>query len=76
MGPQPVVHDTFVLERSYPAAPDRVSSYFTDAVKKRRWFRDSASHDVEAFELDFRIGGVERNRYAQLFDKLARVVTD
>ena len=63
METQPVVHDTFVLERSYPAAPDRVFSYFSDAAKKRRWFGDAESHDVEDFELDFRIGGVERSRY-------------
>ena len=63
MDPQPVVHDTFVLERSYPASPERVFSYFSDPAKKRRWFGDAASHDVEAFELDFRVGGVERNRY-------------
>jgi uncharacterized protein YndB with AHSA1/START domain len=60
---QPVVHDTFVLERSYPASPERVFSYFSDAAKKRRWFGDAASHDVEDFELDFRIGGAERSRY-------------
>jgi uncharacterized protein YndB with AHSA1/START domain len=60
---QPVVHDTFVLERSYPASPERVFSYFSDAAKKRRWFGEADSHDVEAFELDFRVGGVERNRY-------------
>lgn len=63
MEPQPVVHDTFVLERSYPAPPDRVFSYFSDAAKKRRWFGESAGHDVEDFEVDFRIGGAERNRY-------------
>ena len=63
MEPQPVVHDTFVLERSYPASPERVFSYFSDAAKKRRWFGEAANHDVEAFELDFRVGGAERNRY-------------
>jgi uncharacterized protein YndB with AHSA1/START domain len=60
---QPVIHDTFVLERSYPASPERVFSYFSDAARKRRWFGESEGHDVEAFELDFRVGGVERNRY-------------
>lgn len=60
---QPVVHDTFVLERSYPASPERVFSYFSDTAKKRRWFGESDSHDVEAFALDFRVGGAERNRY-------------
>jgi uncharacterized protein YndB with AHSA1/START domain len=63
METQPVIHDTFVLERSYPAQPDRVFSYFTDAAKKRRWFGESPGHDVEDFVLDFRVGGAERNRY-------------
>lgn len=63
METQPVIHDTFVLERSYPAQPDRVFSYFTDAAKKRRWFGESPRHDVEDFVLDFRVGGVERNCY-------------
>ena len=63
MEPQPVIHDTFVLERSYPASPERVFSYFGDAAKKRRWFGEHPNHEVEAFEIDFRVGGVERNRY-------------
>jgi uncharacterized protein YndB with AHSA1/START domain len=63
MDAQPVIHDTFTLLRSYPAKPERVFSYFSDAARKRRWFGDGPSHDVEAFELDFRVGGVERSRY-------------
>jgi uncharacterized protein YndB with AHSA1/START domain len=63
MEPQPVIHDTFVLERSYPASPERVFSYFSDAARKRRWFGESDGHDIEAFDLDFRVGGAERNRY-------------
>jgi uncharacterized protein YndB with AHSA1/START domain len=63
MDPQPVVHDTFVLERSYPAAPDRVFGYFADAAKKRRWFGENDSHVVEDFDLDFRVGGAERTSY-------------
>jgi uncharacterized protein YndB with AHSA1/START domain len=56
---QPVVHDTFVLERRYPASPERVFSYFSDAARKRRWF--GGGGDAEVFELEFRIGGAERN---------------
>jgi uncharacterized protein YndB with AHSA1/START domain len=63
METQPVIHDTFVLERSYPSSPERVFTYFTDPAKKRRWFGESPGHDIEDFEIDFRIGGVERNRY-------------
>jgi uncharacterized protein YndB with AHSA1/START domain len=58
---QPVIHDTFVLERSYPAAPERVFSYFSDAAKKRRWFGEGSDGEDVSFELDFRVGGAERN---------------
>jgi uncharacterized protein YndB with AHSA1/START domain len=58
-----VIHSTFVIERSYPKAPDRVFSAFADAAMKRRWFADGESHEVEDFEMDFRVGGTERLRY-------------
>lgn len=58
-----VIHSTFVLERSYPKVPRGVFSAFADPGKKRRWFAESESHDVEEFELDFRVGGAERARY-------------
>jgi uncharacterized protein YndB with AHSA1/START domain len=40
-----------------------VFSAFADAAKKRRWFAEGHSHDVEQYETDFRVGGTEQARY-------------
>ena len=58
-----VIHSTFVIERSYPATTERVFAAFADPGKKRRWFVESDSHEVEHYELDFRVGGKERARF-------------
>jgi uncharacterized protein YndB with AHSA1/START domain len=63
MREQTVIHSTFVIERSYPKPPEVVFSAFADAAKKRRWFAEGHSHEVEEFEMDFRVGGTERARY-------------
>lgn len=63
MSDQPVVHSTFVIERNYPKSPEQVFSAFADSVKKRRWFAEGEHHDIEKFEMDFRVGGFERLQY-------------
>ena len=60
---QQVIHSTFVIERNYPVSPERVFAAFSDPGKKRRWFGESDGHDVEEFQMDFRVGGSERMVY-------------
>jgi uncharacterized protein YndB with AHSA1/START domain len=58
-----VVHDTFVLEETYPVSPARVFAAFADPALKRRWFAEGGAHDTEAYALDFQVGGLETARY-------------
>ncbi|MFZ0663460.1 MAG: SRPBCC family protein [Acidobacteriaceae bacterium] len=57
------VHNTFVIEHRYPYPPERLFAAFSDSARKRRWYAEGDTHDVEQFEMDFRIGGVERTLY-------------
>lgn len=56
-----VIHDTFTLERTFDAPPERVFAALSDAAFKARWF--SGPHDawteIER-SFDFRVGGRER----------------
>ncbi len=63
MPDQTVVHNTFVIERTYPHPVEKVFAAFADASKKRRWFAEGHSHEVEEFTMDFRVGGPERSAY-------------
>jgi uncharacterized protein YndB with AHSA1/START domain len=49
-------HDTFVIERTYAASPEKVFDLWTTKEQKLRWF---GSPDVPHYTLDFRVGGEE-----------------
>jgi uncharacterized protein YndB with AHSA1/START domain len=59
MRQQSVIHNTFAIERRYPAKPESVFAAFADPAKKRRWFAEGDHHQVEDYEMDFREGGKE-----------------
>jgi uncharacterized protein YndB with AHSA1/START domain len=59
MKEQSTVHNTFVIERSYPKPPERVFEAFADPAKKRRWFAEGSRTTVEEFKMEFRVGGFE-----------------
>ena len=57
-----VVHDTFVIDRTYAASPARVFTAFADRATKLRWFSDPDIETNQEHELDFRVGGRESMR--------------
>lgn len=57
-----VVHSTFVIERNYPQPPDRVFAAFAQPSRKRRWYAEG-DHEIQEFEMEFRVGGSERFSY-------------
>jgi uncharacterized protein YndB with AHSA1/START domain len=63
MSERSVTHSTFVIERSYPATPERVFGAFSDPAQKRRWFAEGEESELEHFEMDFRVGGSECARF-------------
>ena len=58
MEAQPVLPNTFVIERSYPVPRERVFAALSQEDQKRRWY---AGGDSAVFEMDFRVGGQSRS---------------
>jgi len=56
---QPIFHGSFVIERRYPAPPDRVFAAWTDPALKARWFDGPPGWQLHHRELDAREGGIE-----------------
>ncbi len=63
MAENSVIHSTFTIERSYPAAAEKVFAAFADPAKKRRWYVDGGNNQVEKYDSDFRSGGKEVARF-------------
>jgi uncharacterized protein YndB with AHSA1/START domain len=60
-----VIHDTFVIERTYPAPPSRVFAAFASEEAKSNWgdtgdLEPPEEQDADTAEFDFRVGGRER----------------
>ena len=56
-----VAHATIVIERTYDASPARVFAAWADPAVKVRWFAGPDDWESGDFELDFQVGGRERN---------------
>jgi uncharacterized protein YndB with AHSA1/START domain len=57
-----VTHSTFVLERTYPATPDRVFAAWSSRDAKTEWFGGPDEWVGDELTLDFRVGGREHVR--------------
>jgi uncharacterized protein YndB with AHSA1/START domain len=61
--PLAVVHDTIVLERSFPFPPATVFEAFSDSAQRQRWHVPGEGWAIESFHQDFRVGGKEESRF-------------
>lgn len=58
-----ITHSSFVIERAYPVAPEKVFRAFADPETKKRWYGARAPMTSETFEVDFRAGGMDHTVY-------------
>lgn len=56
-----IAHDSFRIERTYPATPQRVFAAWATESGKSKWFggADDLGLSNATYSLDFRVGGVE-----------------
>lgn len=59
MSSRPVHHDTFVLERTYPASPSSVFRALSDPGAKAQWFLPPGDWIASDYHFDCRVGGTE-----------------
>lgn len=62
MSAHSAIHDTFTIERTYPASPSRVFAAFASVEAKNAWGDTGDLEPIEGTvdEFDFRVGGRER----------------
>ena len=56
-----LTHADFTIERRYPYTPRQTFSAFAEPQLRRQWFANPGNWDDAEWELDFRVGGSERN---------------
>ena len=56
-------HGSFIIERTYNAAAERVFAAWADPKAKRAWFAEGEGWDIRTYELDFREGGTEKSTF-------------
>ena len=54
-----VVHDTFVIERTYPHPTAKVFRAWSDPAVKQQWFSGPEEWTKTPHTMDFRVGGSE-----------------
>lgn len=54
-----VVHDTFIIERTYPHPTAKVFRAWSDPAVKQQWFAGPEEWTKTPHEMDFRVGGSE-----------------
>jgi uncharacterized protein YndB with AHSA1/START domain len=59
MSNRSTAHATFVIERDYKAAPEKVFAAFANPESKAKWFVGPEGWKQSNHKLDFRIGGKE-----------------
>lgn len=56
-------HATFVIEKTYPVTVERAFAAFSKPNTKRLWFAEGPGFEVNQFDMDFKIGGLETSKF-------------
>jgi uncharacterized protein YndB with AHSA1/START domain len=63
MSNQSVVHSTFVIEREYPATPERVFNAWSQPEAREAWATAPQGMESGESTFDFRVGGQETSNF-------------